>query len=175
MGVPILAAQAMVHAVAAWVLARALRPWLGSERAALVLFVLVLANPMAFETQQIAPAAFDHAAHVRLAYVYLCGQPVDGAVAAMKASLLAFLAHLGAEPSKYHETITRAWVMAVDHFMRQSGPGGSYAEFSRLHPQLLDSRILLTHYSAEVLFSALARQTFVAPDVQAIPPRCTTP
>lgn len=42
LGVPILAAQAMLHAAAAWVLVRALRPWLGSERAALVLFVLVL-------------------------------------------------------------------------------------------------------------------------------------
>ena len=124
----------------------------------------------AFEAQQIEPAAFGHAAHVRLAYVYRCEHPVDGAVARMKASLLAFLAHLGAEPSKYHETITRAWVMAVDHFMRQSGPCGSYADFARIHPQLLDSRIMLSHYSADVLFSAEARRTFVEPDVQAIPP-----
>ena len=67
----------------------------------------------AFESQQIEPAAFDHGAHVRLAYVYLCEDSVDGAVLRMKAALLAFLAHLGADPSKYHETITRAWVMAV--------------------------------------------------------------
>lgn len=52
LGIPVLAAQAMVHAAAAWLLARALRPWLGGEWAALALFVLVLANPMAFETQQ---------------------------------------------------------------------------------------------------------------------------
>ncbi|MBR0672640.1 hypothetical protein [Neoroseomonas soli] len=51
-GMPILASQAAVHAAASWTLARALRPWLGSEWAALFLFILVLANPMAFEAQQ---------------------------------------------------------------------------------------------------------------------------
>ena len=36
--------------------------------------------------------------------------------------------------------------------------------------ELLDSRIMLTHYSAAVLFSPDARQSFVAPDIQSIPP-----
>ena len=34
---------------------------------------------------------------------------------------------------------------------------------------LLDSRIMLTHYSAEVLFSPEARARFVEPDLDAIP------
>ena len=125
----------------------------------------------AFESQQIEPAAFDHAAHVRLAYVYLCENSVDGAVAKMKGSLLAFLTHLGADLSKYHETITRAWVMAVDHFMNQSSDCASCADLVRINPQLLDSKIMLTHYSADVLFSAEARRAFVEPNVQSIPPR----
>ena len=124
----------------------------------------------AFEAQQIEPAGFDHAAHVRLAYVYLCENSVESALARMRQSLLAFLTHLGADPSKYHETITRAWIMAVDHFMNQSVACASYAEFVGINPQLLDSKIMLTHYSAEVLFSAEARQKFVEPNVQSIPP-----
>ena len=125
---------------------------------------------LAFEAQQIEPAVFDHEAHVRLAYVYLCEDSVEGAAARMKAALLAFLARLGADLSKYHETITRAWIMAVDHFMNQSPPCTCCDDLVRLHPQLLDSGIMLTHYSTDLLFSAQARQGFVEPNIQSIPP-----
>src|SRR3546814_10321974 len=73
-----------------------------------------------FEACETLAAEFDHAAHVRLAYVYLCGHSTDAAAGKMKAALLAFLAHLGVGQAKYHETITRAWVLAVDHFMTRS-------------------------------------------------------
>lgn len=124
----------------------------------------------AFEAQQVEPAAFDHEAHVRLAYVYLCEDSVEGAASRMKAALLAFLTRLGADLSRYHETITRAWIMAVDHFMNQSPPCAGCADLVGLHPQLLDSSIMLTHYSADLLFSAQARQGFVEPNIQSIPP-----
>ncbi|HVH93111.1 MAG TPA: hypothetical protein VM783_17235, partial [Candidatus Acidoferrum sp.] len=58
----------------------------------------------AFEACEVAPEAFDHAAHVRLAYIYLCEHSVDAAVLRMKAALLAFLTHLGVDDGKYHET-----------------------------------------------------------------------
>ena len=124
----------------------------------------------AFEACRVGPKDFDHAAHVRLAYIYLCEHSVDESVARMKAALLAFLAHLGVGPGKYHETITRAWVMAVAHFMDRGEAFDSAAAFMAAHPQLLDSRIMLTHYSAQVLFSPEARQQFVQPDIQSIPP-----
>jgi hypothetical protein len=123
-----------------------------------------------FEALQVEPKRFDHAAHVRLAYVYLCEDSVDGAVGRMKGALLAFLAHLGTSESKYHETITRAWVMAVDHFMTQSEVCSSCDDLVRINPQLLDSKIMLTHYSADVLFSPAARRAFVEPNIQPIPP-----
>lgn len=123
-----------------------------------------------FEELKVAPADFDHAAHVRLAYVYLCEHSIDDAVACMKRSILAFLHHLGADPRKYHETSTRAWIMAVDYFMKKSTACSSCEEFVSRSPQLLDRRIMLTHYSAEVLFSPAARESFVEPDIQSIPP-----
>jgi len=126
---------------------------------------------MAFESLRVEPGEFDHAAHVRLAYVYLCEHSVDRAAARMKEALLAFLAHLGVGEAKYHETITRAWVMAVDHFMNESAPCSSCADLVRLNPQLLDSKIMLTHYSADVLFAPAARQIFVEPNIQSIPPQ----
>jgi len=122
-----------------------------------------------FAACRIAPEAFDHAAHVRLAYVYLCDAGVDEAVARMKAALLGFLAHLGVDPVKYHETITRAWILAVAHFMTVSAPCASAEAFMAANPVLLDSRIMLTHYSAELLFSPAARAAFVPPDLSGIP------
>lgn len=124
-----------------------------------------------FEDLEVAADDFDHRAHVRLAYIYLCELSVDDAHQAMKSSLLAFLAHLGVEEGKYHETITRAWIKAVRYFMDKTEPCKSADEFIDRNPVLLDTRIMLTHYSAEVLFSPEARARFVEPDVQPIPPR----
>lgn len=61
--------------------------------------------------------------------------------------------------------------MAVDHFMGKSDACSSYEELVRINPQLLDSKIMLTHYSADVLFSPAAQQAFIEPNIQSIPPR----
>jgi hypothetical protein len=125
----------------------------------------------AFEACRIPAQVFDHAAHVRLAYVYLCGHQAEAAADRMKQSLLRFLAHLGIGDGKYHETLTRAWILAVKHFMDESPPCDSAAAFIAANPCLLDRRILLEHYSADLLFSPAARQSFVRPDRREIPAR----
>ncbi len=122
----------------------------------------------AFETFAVAPAEFSHEAHVRLAYIHLAELDVDAAVPRMRDALLKFLEHHGIPRSKFHETLTRAWVLAVRHFMNKSS-SASAADFIARNPQLLDSRIMLTHYSAEVLFSADARESCVEPDLDPIP------
>lgn len=76
----------------------------------------------AYETGEIAPAAFDHRAHLRLAYVYLSELDDDTAFRAMRDALRAFLERHGIDVAKYHETLTRAWILAVRHFMAKS-PG----------------------------------------------------
>ena len=122
-----------------------------------------------FESGAVAPAAFDHRAHVRLAYAYLVDADSDTAVARMRASLLAFLRKNGVDPSKYHETMTRAWILAVRHFMEISPAAASADVFIERNPVLLDSKIMLTHYSAGLLFSDEARARFVEPDLGEIP------
>jgi hypothetical protein len=62
-------------------------------------------------------------------------------------------------------------VMAVAHFMDRGATFESAAAFMGAYPQLLDSRIMLTHYSAGVLFSPQAREAFVEPDIESIPRR----
>lgn len=122
-----------------------------------------------FEAFKVEPSAFDHAAHVRLAYVYLSQSSTEEAALRMKVSLLSFLEHFGVGATKFHETITAAWTMAVRHFMEISSHSASYAEFIAMNPRLLDTEIMLRHYSAHLLFSQAARSAFVEPDVAPIP------
>jgi hypothetical protein len=75
----------------------------------------------------------------------------------------------GVDVSKYHETVTRAWIMAVRHFMEISPDSDSSETFIENNPKMLDSRIMMTHYSAEVLFSDEARAKFVEPNLSPIP------
>jgi len=123
----------------------------------------------AFESGRVLPAEFGHRSHVRLAYVYLAGQDPDAATASMRSALQGFLQHHGIPPAKYHETLTRAWVLAVRHFMERAPETISADDLIARHPELLDSKIMLTHYSASLMFSPEARAQFVEPDLQAIP------
>lgn len=123
----------------------------------------------AFESCTYPPAEFNHRAHVRLAYVYLAEHTVDQALERMRTVILGFIAHHGADPIKYHETLTRAWILAVRHFMERSGDTAGGDDFIDRNPPLLDSRIMLTHYSKDLLFSTDARGAFVEPDLDPIP------
>src|SRR5688572_24141263 len=122
-----------------------------------------------FEEGRVTPAQFDHRAHVRLAYVYLTEGGVDAAADAMRNALLGFLERHGVDAAKYHETLTRSWILAVRHFMERTPAAASADAFIAANPELLDSKIMLTHYSASVLFSPEARAQFVEPDLQSIP------
>lgn len=122
-----------------------------------------------FEEGRVTPAQFDHRAHVRLAYVYLTEGGVDTAADAIRNALLAFLSRHGIDAAKYHETLTRSWILAVRHFMERTPGAPSADAFIAANPVLMDSKIMLTHYSASVLFSPEARNQFVEPDLQAIP------
>ena len=122
-----------------------------------------------FEDGSFPPAEFNHRAHVRLAYTYLTEHDTDTAHHMMRDALLAFLRHHEIDVSKYHDTMTRAWIMAVRHFMQISPGCESSDRFMESNPRLLDSHIMMTHYSAEVLFSEEARARFVEPNLSPIP------
>lgn len=87
----------------------------------------------------------------------------------MREALKGFLEFNGVAVSKYHETMTRAWILAVRHFMEATPSSESADAFIEQNPEMLDSKIMMTHYSAELLFSAEARATFVEPDLDPIP------
>ncbi len=127
-----------------------------------------------FESGAIPAADFDHRSHVRLAYVRLCQGGVDSAHAAVREGLLGFLTHHGIDPSaKYHETLTRGWLLAVKIAMDSGPETASAAEFIAANPALLNSKALLEHYSKDLLFSDEARRSFVEPDLTPIPVRAS--
>lgn len=122
-----------------------------------------------FEAGSIRPADFDHRAHLRLAYVYLVGRDPETACQSMRTALLDFLDAHSIDPGKYHETMTRAWILAVHHFMQGTSRAASADDFIDQNRRMLDSTIMLTHYSRALLFSDNARETFIEPDLDPIP------
>jgi hypothetical protein len=122
-----------------------------------------------FEACKFPPSEFNHCAHIRLAYVYLSEHDVNTAHQLMRSALLSFLEYHGVDVSKYHETITLAWIMAVRHFMENTSDSESFDIFIGKNPRMLDSKIMMTHYSADVLFSDEARAKFVEPNLDPIP------
>ena len=112
---------------------------------------------------------FNHRAHVRLAYIYLAENDVEPSSERMRETLKRFLVCNGVDPSKYHATLTKAWVLAVHHFMNKTGSAQSADAFMDKNPDMLNTKIMMTHYSAEVLFSDKARVEFVEPDLDPIP------
>lgn len=123
----------------------------------------------AFESGSLPPSEFGHRAHVMLAYTYLASEGVDVALEMMRRGLHHYLQHHQIDASKYHETLTRAWILAVWHFMQRTGTTQSADDLMERNPALLDSKIMLTHYSAELLFSPEARRHFVEPNLDPIP------
>ena len=93
-----------------------------------------------FEACRLSPAMFDHRAHLRLAFIYLVGNDADMAVALMRKALRAFLEHHGVDVSKYHETLTRAWILAVLHFMEITPSLSSADAFIAANPACWTAR-----------------------------------
>jgi len=115
-------------------------------------------------------AGFNHEAHLRLAYIYLLENPIDEAVERMRATISGLLEEMNIDiHEKYHATLTRAWLLAVHHFMQTSGASRSAQEFLQLNPGLLDTEVMMTHYSSGRLFSDQARKSFLEPDLDPIP------
>jgi hypothetical protein len=123
-----------------------------------------------FENCELDGAGFRHREHLRIAYVYLAQHPFAEASAKLERGLRKLLAHLGAPASKYHATLTAAWLLAVRHFMEECGATADFQQFLDAGgARLLDKTMMASHYSPELLASPEARRVFVPPDRQKFP------
>jgi len=119
----------------------------------------------AFEAGSIDAEAFDHEAHLYVAWLYLEKWPLLEAIGRFAAALRRLTTQLGI-PGKYHETITWFYMVLIQE--RRGDPGATdWFAFQRMHADLFaggEASILRRYYSTELLHSNHARQSFVLPD-----------
>ncbi len=122
-----------------------------------------------FNKLLLRPDSFHHREHLRIAYVLICKYGVNEAHSRLRKGIKSFLNHAGVDSSKYHETLTYAWILAIYHFMNISEDSYSFEEFITSNPILLDKNIMNSHYSRSILMSEKAKQKFIKPDREPIP------
>jgi len=117
----------------------------------------------AFERGRIDPDAFDHEAHVFLAWLYLEQFPLPEALERFDTALRRLTLQLGI-PGKYHATITWFFLLLIAE-RRADDPGSNWRRFQRRNADLFEDRgILERYYSRQTLASNRARRAFVLPD-----------
>jgi hypothetical protein len=117
----------------------------------------------AFESGEIDPGAFDHEAHVYVAWLYLEQFPLPEALEKFNAALRRLTVRLGV-PGKYHATVTWFFLLLIAE-RRSADPGADWFRFRRLNADLFEDGGLLEHYyHRQTLASDRARRSFVLPD-----------
>ena len=114
---------------------------------------------------RLPPAQFDHAAHLRLGYLYLRHAAFADAAARACRTIRLYAAAIGS-PGRYHETLTIGFMALIAERLRRGGDGGGWAGFRAHNPELLSKDALLAYYPRAVLESAEARAAFVLPAVR---------
>jgi hypothetical protein len=117
----------------------------------------------ALESCCIAPAAFNHAAHIRAGFLYLQRHDFAAALGRMRSAIRRFAASIGKD-SLYHETITCAFMTLINGRLAVAPADITWAEFATCHTELFDGSALSQHYSSEWLKHPLARTVFLLPD-----------
>ncbi|MCT4558706.1 MAG: hypothetical protein N4A61_11710 [Pelagimonas sp.] len=114
-----------------------------------------------FLNDRLDPASFDHAAHVKTAYLLLATRPFEHAFFTYCTHLRALTARAGAE-EKYNATITFAALSTIAE--RMSSPAEDVSRFLAKHPDLLEASTLTRGYSHSRLMSERARHVPLLPD-----------
>ena len=117
-----------------------------------------------FEALRFDAAAFDHEAHVYVARELVLRYGQDDAATRYCRTLRRLTQQLGV-PGKYHETITRFYIITIAERLRRR-PADNWEHFRAANPDILDGTVLAASYSPERLAAAEARRHFLLPDRQ---------
>ena len=125
-----------------------------------------------FYALSLAPEAFNHQGHLRLAWLQLQQQDLEQAIDKVATGIQCFAQSLGAS-DKYHATITAALVRIMAARMAAQ-PGQDWQTFIQHNDDLLNCayQLLLRYYSSERLTCDAARAAELAPDLQPLPQAC---
>lgn len=108
---------------------------------------------------------FHHAQHVRVAWLFVRTHGMPAALGEFTTAIKRFAEAKGAH-GLYHETITWAFLLIVSERLARA-PADDWTAFAAENADLLSWKpsVLDRYYSKELLGSALARTTFVMPDL----------
>jgi hypothetical protein len=113
---------------------------------------------------QFRQAAFHHADHVRLAWIYAGRCDAKKAEERLLAGIRRFAAKAGV-PEKFQYTTTVAWSRLVAASRKNAKAENRFGKWIARHPEFLDRRLLDKYYLKHTLQSEPARSTWVAPDL----------
>jgi hypothetical protein len=116
-----------------------------------------------FESLQLSPAAFHHADHVRLAWIYVRELGPAAAEQCLLEGIRKLAIHAGA-PMKFLYTATVAWARLVAAALQKDSADVPFAEWIARHPELLNKDLLDEFYSAGTLKADPARSYWFEPD-----------
>jgi hypothetical protein len=119
----------------------------------------------ALESCTLPEQEFNHAGHVRAAYLYLQTGDFSEALMRLRRSIRNYAGSLG-KPDRYHETITVAYLALIQQLLCERGDGGGWTGFARGAPEIFEPDLLLKFYSKSQLNSQLARRIFVLPGAE---------
>jgi hypothetical protein len=121
-----------------------------------------------FESCSLPESEWTHLAHIRVAWICLAVETPERALARIRAGILRYNTEVLGRRHQYHETVTIAFTRLVAHRM---AAGEAWQSFAARIDDILNAEdpVLLRFYSEERLFSAVARQQYVAPDRAELP------
>ena len=119
-----------------------------------------------FESCAVAPAEFDHGAHLAVALWYLSRLPYEAATARMRDGLRRYTRHNNAE-ANYNETLTIFWLKLVRRFLVQGDATLPLAERAdELIATYGSSKLAYDYYSRELVQTPEAKTSWVEPDLK---------
>lgn len=122
----------------------------------------------AFTTASLPNEQFHHRDHLRMTWLMLRRHGLEKGAEAIVAGIRHFAASHGHAP-RYHETMTRFWIAIVDHATRARPEIGSFEDFLRAFPLMLDKGLPFRHWSRDTLMSPAARAAWTEPDLLGLP------
>jgi len=126
----------------------------------------------AFEARTIPLDAWNHRAHLTIAYLLLREHPLEEATNRMRRGVQAYNAAHNIEQTPtggYHETLTVAWMRILHTTIAAYGPGESADDFLAQHPHLLSKVMLRLFYTRPRIMSSEARYGWLDPDLTPLP------
>jgi hypothetical protein len=116
-----------------------------------------------------------HRAHIKVAYLYLCANDFDTALAKMRRCVQAYNAthHVPeSDTTGYNETTTCAMMQLLATTIAAYGavlPTPDADSFCDTHPQLMTKHVLRLFYSPERRMQPKAKTEFIGPDLAPLP------